>query len=131
MMYPFVSNKIEQLEIDPIKKVDGYIWYNNVEKVYKTWVGDDIHIFITNVIFSDNIEEIVNDKLNNKQFSISFDSVYSINVKHNMDSSKFVYSIFDTVEKTQLNVQMEIVNDNEIKVEFIDPVSGILFMNFQ
>jgi DNA-dependent RNA polymerase auxiliary subunit epsilon len=131
MVYPFVANKIEQLELDPVKKIDGYVWYNTVEKVYKTWVGDDLQIFITDAIFANNVDELVQQSLDERQFTVGFENAYSINVKHNRGTEHFVYSLFDSVEKTQLNVQMEILNENEVKIEFVDPVTGNLFMYFQ
>ena len=83
MVYPFVANKVEQLELDPTKKIDGYIWYNTVEKVYKTWVGDSIQIFITDASFAQNVDAMVQDKLDTKQFTVGFDEAYSVVIKHN------------------------------------------------
>jgi len=131
MVYPFVANKVEQLELDPIKKVDGYIWYNTVEKVYKTWVGNTIQIFITDFSFGQNVDEMVQDKLDTKQFTVGFDSVYSLIIKHNKNSHFFNYTIFDTIDNVQINSSVEIINDNEVKVDFTDPVTGHIFMYFQ
>ena len=131
MVYPFVTNKIEQLDFDPDKKINGYVWYNTVEKVYKTWVDENLEIFITDKILSNNMDELIEEKLDKRQFSIGFENVYSIIVKHNKNTKNFVYSVFDSIDNNQLNVQMEILNENEVKVDFVDPVSGSLFMNFQ
>ena len=127
MIYPFETNKIEQLDFDPDKKINGYIWYNTVEKVYKTWVDGKLEIFITDKNLSVNIDNLINDK----QFTIGFEDAYSIYIKHNKNSKNFVYSIFDSNTNNQLNVQMEILNENEVRVDFVDPVSGSLFMKFQ
>lgn len=131
MVYPFVANKVEQLELDPTKKIDGYVWYNTVEKVYKTWVGDEIHIFVTDASFASNVDEMVQASLDTKQFSFSFEEAYSVNVKHNRNSESFTYTVFNTIDKKQVNVQVEIVSENEVKIEFIDSLTGKLFMYFE
>lgn len=131
MVYPFVANKVEQLELDPTKKIDGYVWYNTVEKVYKTWVGDDIQIFITDFSFANNVDEMVQSTLDSKQFVVSFEEAYSVTIKHNKSSYHFVYSLFDSVTNEQIHTQMEILNDNEVKIDFIDPVSAKMYMLFQ
>lgn len=131
MVYPFVANKVEQLELDPVKKIDGYIWYNTVEKVYKTWIGDTIHIFLTDFNFGQNINDLIQDKLDIKQFTVSFKEVYSLVIKHNKNSHFFNYTILDTNENTQIHSSLEIINDNEVKVDFVDPVTGHIFMYFQ
>ena len=90
-----------------------------------------MQIFIINAIFADNVDSMVQESLNQKQFTVGFDDAYSVTIKHNKGSNHFVYSIFDTVENTQLNAQLEIISENEVKVDFIDPMSGNIFMYFQ
>ena len=131
MMLPFSANKIEQLDTDPVKKINGYVWFNTVEKVFKTWIDDELHVFITSDITNvRNIDEIVYEIINKKQFYINFENTYSITIQHNRNSKHFIYSIFDSNNNTQINAQMEILNENEVRVEFVDPISGNLFMYF-
>ena len=72
MILPLNINRVEQLEIDPQKKIDGYIWYNNVEQVYKTYIDQEAHIFITNKKFEADITDLVNNALSKHQFTITF-----------------------------------------------------------
>lgn len=131
MIHPFTTNKIEQLELDPIKRINGLIWYNTVEKVYKTYIEDKLQIFITDNILFDNIGSNIGEELAKKEFTVSFDSVYSVIVKHNKDSEFFNYTIYDAVEKTTLHTSVEILNTNEIRFDFVEAVTGHLYMYFQ
>lgn len=131
MIYPFVANKVEQLELDPTKKINGYVWYNTIEKVYKTWVDDKIQIFITDSNFEDDITEMIETILGNKKFTFTFTEVYGVTIRHNKGSKNFVYKLFDTVDNVELPLQMEILNDNEVKIDFVDPVSGYIVLFFE
>lgn len=130
MVYPFNANRIKQLELDPTKKIEGYVWYNTVEKVYKTWVDDQLQIFMTDAIFSENIGEIVDEQLANKKFSFTFDDAYSVIIKHNKGTKFFNYNLFDTNENCEIQSSVEILNENEVQVDFVDPVTGYIFMYF-
>ena len=135
MILPLNINRVEQLEIDPQKKIDGYIWYNNVEKVYKTYIDQEAHIFITNKKFEADITDLVTDLVNNAlskhQFTITFSDVYKVIIKHNKNTKHFNYNVFDLEENCNLSCSLEIINENEVAVEFVDPVTGYIFMYFE
>ena len=131
MVFPFNANKVEQLELDPTKQINGYIWFNTVEKVYKTWVDGQLQIFLTDAAFDSNISELVDDALERHQFTITFADAYSVIVKHNKNSTFFNYNLFDTELNSNLSASLEIIDNNEVKLDFIDPVTGYLFMYFQ
>jgi len=131
MVFPFNTNKIEQLELDPTKQINGYVWFNTVEKVYKTWVDGQLQIFLTAATFGNDLPDLVKNTLEAHQFTISFTDAYSINVKHNRNSIFFNYNIFDTELNSNLAAHLEIIDENEVKVDFVDPVTGYLFMYFQ
>ena len=135
MILPLNINRVEQLEIDPQKKIDGYIWYNNVEKVYKTYIDQEAHIFITNKKFeayiTDLVTDLVNNALSKHQFTITFSDVYKVIIKHNKNTKHFNYNVFDLEENCNLSCSLEIINENEVAVEFVDPVTGYIFMYFE
>ncbi len=131
MILPLNINRVEQLEIDPQKKIDGYIWYNNVEQVYKTYIDQEAHIFITNKKFEAYITDLVNNVLSKHQFTITFSDVYKVIIKHNKNTKHFNYNVFDLEENCNLSCSLEIINENEVAVEFVDPVTGYIFMYFE
>lgn len=135
MILPLNINRVEQLEIDPQKKIDGYIWYNNVEKVYKTYIDQEAHIFITNKKFEADITDLVNNALSKHQskhqFTITFSDVYKVIIKHNKNTKHFNYNVFDLEENCNLSCSLEIINENEVAVEFVDSVTGYIFMYFE
>ena len=142
MILPLNINRVEQLEIDPQKKIDGYIWYNNVEQVYKTYIDQEAHIFITNKKFEADIKKFeadITDLVNNAlskalskhQFTITFSDVYKVIIKHNKNTKHFNYNVFDLEENCNLSCSLEIINENEVAVEFVDPVTGYIFMYFE
>lgn len=131
MILPLNINRVEQLEIDPQKKIDGYIWYNNVEKVYKTYIDQEAHIFITNKKFEAYITDLVNNVHSKHQFTITFSDVYKVIIKHNKNTKHFNYNVFDLEENCNLSCSLEIINENEVAVEFVDPVTGYIFMYFE
>jgi len=131
MILPLNINRVEQLEIDPQKKIDGYIWYNNVEQVYKTYIDQEAHIFITNKKFEADITDLVNNTLSKHQFTITFSDVYKVIIKHNKNTKHFNYNVFDLEENCNLSCSLEIINENEVAVEFVDPVTGYIFMYFE
>ncbi len=128
MIYPLNTNKIEKLDLDPIKKINGYIWFNTVEKVFKTYVDNKLEVFITDK----NLETEIHAALLSKhEFSISFTEAYKIIITHNKNTKIFSYNLFDTLENCSLSVSMNIINENEVSIDFIDPVTGYIFMYFE
>lgn len=131
MIFPLNANRFERLDLDPVKKIDGYIWFNNVEKVYKTWVNDDLHVFITDKTFQEDIGGMVAAELAKHEFTVTFTDAYKVIIKHNKANTHFNYNVFDTVENCNLPCSMEIVSENEVSVDFIDPVTGYIYMYFE
>jgi len=129
MIFPLNVNKIEQLEFDPQKKVNGYIWFNKVEKVYKTWIDGILNVFLTD--HNDSLSEFVENALGQHQFSISFIEAYSVIIRHNKNTNFFNYNVYDTEENCGLSCSLEIINANEVSVSFTDPVTGYIFMYFE
>ena len=131
MIFPLNANKFEKLDLDPVKKIDGYIWFNNVEKVYKTWVNEDLHVFITDKTFQEDIGGMVSDELAKHEFTVTFTDAYKVIIKHNKSNTHFNYSVFDTVDNCNLPCSLEIVSENEVSVDFVDPVTGYIYMYFE
>ena len=131
MIFPLNANKIEQLDLDPEKKVNGYIWFNRVEGVYKTWVDEDLHVFITDHSFVDTDGGLIQQAIDLHQFTVTFTDAYKVIIKHNKDSVFFNYNVFDTVENCGLPCSLEIIDENEVSVDFIDPVTGYIFLYFE
>lgn len=131
MIFPLNANKIEQLEIDPIKKVNGYIWFNTVEKVYKTYVGGTIHIFITDKSFTSGADGLVTLTLLSHQFTVNFVEATKVIIKHNKNSNNFTYNFYDLIDQCTIACSMDVVNENEVTVEFVEPVTGSIFMYFE
>lgn len=134
MIFPIQSNKIEQFDIDPTYKEEGYIWYNKTEKVYKTWINETISIFImgsNNIVdINDLIITTVDDYIESSKFKISFEDIKTLNIVHNKGTKFFNYNIFDSEENTSLPSSISIIDENSIKVEFVDTVTGYIFMYF-
>jgi len=131
MIYPFNINTVEQLDLDPTKQINGYIWYNTVEKVYKSWNDGILQVFLTDLSFQDNITDYVESSLKNHTFKFTFDSTYAIIIRHNKNTHFFNYNVFDTELNSGIQASMSIIDENEVKLEFIDPVTGYLFMYFE
>jgi len=130
MLYPLNSNTIEQLEIDPDKKINGYIWFNKVEKVYKTWVDGKLHVFLTDNSLEFSVGAEIESILNHHQFTVSFSKVFELIIKHDKQTTNFNYNVYDDIEKCNLPCGVEILNENEIKIEFVEAVTGYIFMQF-
>jgi len=128
MTFPFNTNSIEQVEIDPQNLYEGIIWYNSVEKVYKTWANNTIQIFLTDSAFADNV---VKSLLENTKFTLTFTDSNSLIVKHNKNTNFFTYQIFDSTLNETVHASIEIIDSNEIRIDFADILSGHLFMSFQ
>lgn len=131
MIYPLSANKFEKLDLDPVKKVEGYIWFNNVEKVYKTWINETLHVFITDKTFQEDIGGMVSAELASHEFTVSFTDAYKVIIKHNKTGTNFNFTVYDSVENCNIPCSMEVVNDNEVSVDFVDPVTGHIYMYFE
>ena len=133
MVYPFNTNKIEKLALDPIKQIDGIVWFNTSEQVYKSYVNGELNIFITDKTLEDEIQTVVDAAFlarGNNKFILSFTDTTSLIVKHNKESVNFTYQLFDSETNTTVMATMEIIDENEIKIDFIDSFSGRLFLQF-
>jgi hypothetical protein len=131
MTFPLSANRIEKLDMDPVKKIDGYIWYNTVEKCYKTYVDEELQVFITDVQFEADIDALVQRSLIQHEFTVSFTDAYKVIIKHNKGQTHFNYNLYDTEENCNLSCSLEIINENEVSVDFVDPVTGYIFMYFE
>jgi len=124
MIYPLNANKIEKLQLDPIKKINGYIWFNTVEKVFKTYIDNKLQIFITD-------KNIHTALILQHEFNVSFTEAFKIIITHNKNTKIFTYKLFDTIENCSLSVSMNIINENVVSIDFVDPVTGYIFMYFE
>lgn len=131
MTFPLNANKIEQLELDPVKKINGYVWYNTVEQVYKTYVEGELQVFITDKTFEQDIDAMVQLALIKHEFTVTFADAYKVIIKHNKGIMNFNYNVFDLEENCNLACSLEILNENEVSIDFIDPVTGYIFMYFE
>ncbi len=130
MTYPFNTNMIEQLAIDPIKQINGMIWFNTTDKVYKAYIDETLHIFLTDKSFITQVEALVDQAFKNNQFAIDFTEATSVIVKHNKGSRYFNYQLTESETSATILTSLVIVDDNEVRIDFIDPISGTLFMHF-
>ena len=85
----------------------------------------------TNKKFEADITDLVNNALSKHQFTITFSDVYKVIIKHNKNTKHFNYNVFDLEENCNLSCSLEIINENEVAVEFVDPVTGYIFMYFE
>ena len=130
MVYPFNTNMIEQLSIDPVKKVNGMVWFNTTDKVYKSYIDADLHVLLTDKSFVTQVDVLVAQSFANTQFTINFISASSIIVKHNKNSINFNYTLMDTEFNETINASISIIDENEVKIDLVDPITGSLFMYF-
>ena len=131
MIFPLNANRIEKLDVDPDKRIEGYIWFNNAEKVYKTWINNELNVFMTNMTFSQDVTYLVADALIKKEFTVSFSDAYRVVIKHNKNQTNFTYSVYDSIEKCNLPASVEIISADEVNLEFVDPVTGYIYMYFE
>jgi len=131
MKYPFNINKVEQLEFDPSVQENGFVWYNTTEKVFKSWRDNEIQIFLTNLSLQDSLNEYIDESISQHSFKFTFEDVYTINIRHNKNTIFFNYNIFDSNLNSMVNSSISIIDENEITVEFIDPVTGYIFIYFE
>lgn len=130
MVYPFNTNTIEQLSLDPKKKINGMIWFNTTDKVYKAYIDETLHVFLTDNSFITQIDELVNLVFKNNQFAIDFDTASTVIVKHNKGSRFFNYQLTEAETADTILTSLSIVDENEVRIDFVDPISGTLFMHF-
>jgi len=130
MVYPFNTNKIEQLSIDPIKMINGCIWFNTTDLVYKAYIDDTLHVFMTDKSFEMNLGTLVDAARKTKQFVIEFTEANSIVVTHNKGTRYFNYQLLDADTNTTILASIEIIDDNEVKIDLVDSISGTLYMHF-
>ena len=131
MIFPLSANRIERLDVDPDKRIEGYIWYNNAEQVYKTWINNELNVIMTDKSFRDDISDLLGESLQKREFTVTFSDAYKVVIKHNKNQTHFTYSVYDSVEKCNLPCSIEIINDDEVNLEFIDPVTGHIYMYFE
>ena len=131
MKFPFNINKVEQLEFDPVVQENGFVWYNTTEKVFKSWRDNEIQIFLTDITLQDGLNEYIDESISQHSFKFAFEEVYTINIRHNKDTIFFNYNIFDSNLNSMINSSVSIIDENEIIVEFIDPVSAYIFIYFE
>lgn len=130
MVYPFNTNMIEKLAIDPTKMIDGAIWFNTTDLVYKAFIDNVLHIFMTDKSFSTELDTLVDDAFENKHFIINFTEADSVVIKHNKNTRFFNYQIIDTDNNTTVITSIEIIDENEVRIDLVDPINGSLFMHF-
>lgn len=132
MIYPLNTNKIEKLDLDPINPLeDGYVWFNNIEKSFKSYVNGELQVFITDKSFQQDIGNLVEKELVQHEFTVTFNDAYRVIIKHNKGNRHFNYNVYDTDENCNLPCSLEILNDDEISVEFVDSVTGYIYMYFE
>jgi hypothetical protein len=131
MKYPFNINSVEKVNIDPTNIQDGVVWYNITEQVYKCWSNNKIDIFLTESMLDSNLDTYVYNAISSHTFKFTFSSVYTINIRHNMDTISFNYTIYDKELNTTLQSSVEIIDSNEIKIDFVDEVTGDIFIYFE
>lgn len=131
MIHPLQTNTVEQVDIDPDKKLNGYIWFNRVEKVYKTWVDGVLNVFLTNENLKTEVSTELSKIVKERQFTISFSEVLQVIIKHDKNTYNFNYTVFDDKENVSLPCSIEFINANEIQLEFVDPVTGRIFLYFE
>ncbi len=130
MVYPFNTNMIEKLTVDPVKQVDGCVWFNTSDNVYKAFIDNELHVFLTDKSFVTQVEELVDLASAKNQFVIEFETATSIIVKHNKGTRSFNYQVNDNETNTTLMTSLNIIDENEVRLDFVDPLSGSLFMHF-
>lgn len=135
MILPFNANKIEQLVLDPVdpsKKVDGYIWFNKTEHSFKTYIEGAIHVFLTDVSFTQDMQALIDIAVNalKNEYLVTFVNVTKIIIKHNKNNINFTYTVVDEIEKCTLPCALTIIDPNEFHIELVDHVTGKLYMYF-
>ena len=130
MLAPFNFNTLEQLDFDPEFKRDGLIWFNKSEGLIKTYIHDELNIIATDKALEQTVEQTILNVMNRQQFTIMFNDVMAINVLHGKNNEYFNFSLYDIDAKQHIHAQPTILNPNEIRFEFVDSVSGKLFLSF-
>ena len=130
MVYPFNTNMIEQLALDPIKMINGCVWFNTTDLVYKAYIDDTLHIFMTDKSFIAELDTLVEEAFENKQFVIEFIEADSLVISHNKDTRFFNYQLIDTETNTTVLTSIEIIDENQVRIDLVDSVTGTLFMHF-
>jgi len=131
MLLPFNANKIEQLVLDPEKIIDGYIWFNSTEKLFKTYINGVVNVFITDLAFVNDIQPLIDIAVAFHEYTITFTNVTRIIVKHNKGKKQNTYTIFDDIEHCILNCTITIIDDNEFHIDLVDHATGRIYMYFE
>jgi hypothetical protein len=121
---------IEQLAIDPTKMSNGLIWFNTTDRVYKAFIDEELHVFLTDKSFVTQVDELVDQSFKNSQFVVNFIDASSIIIKHNKNSRFFNYQLVSTDTDSTILTTLQIIDDNEVRLDLVDPLSGSLFMHF-
>jgi len=130
MVYPFNTNMIEKLALDPIKMIDGCVWFNTTDLVYKAYIDETLHIFMTDKSFITELDTLVEEAFETKQFVIDFIDADSLVISHNKNTRFFNYQLIDTTSNTTILTSIEIIDENEVRIDLVDSVTGTLFMHF-
>lgn len=130
MVYPFNTNMIEKLALDPIKMIDGCVWFNTTDLVYKAYIDETLHIFMTDKSFITELDTLVEEAFETKQFVIDFIDADSLVISHNKNTRFFNYQLIDTTTNTTILTSIEIIDENEVRIDLVDSVTGTLFMHF-
>jgi hypothetical protein len=127
---PLQINKIEILSSDPEIKKPGLIWFNKSENVIKFYDGDFVAILLTNNSFKDEISDLVDEKIEKTFFKFKFDDSKMIKIKHDFDTRLFYISVFDEKENSIISATANIIDENNIEIEFVENISGYILINF-
>lgn len=131
MIFPLNANRIEKLDLDPVKKIEGYIWYNNIEKVYKTWINNELHVFITGKTTKATMSGLITSEIARHEFTVTFENAYRLVINHNKDTKQFNFTVFDAIENCNIPCSLEIIDENEVSLDFVEPLTGHIYMYFE
>lgn len=130
MLLPFDISQVEKFSEDPVKKRNGVLWFNTSENVFKTWIDEVLHIFVTTTNTSEDLENIITDVIRKTEYTVKLTNVFEAVVTHNTGEENFIFTVFDSVENCSIPCSLTTIDKNSFKFEFVDSITGHITIKF-
>jgi len=124
------ANKLETIDGKIKNFKDGTIWFDDNDKAIKGILNNQIDIIMN----KKRSGKLINDKI--KQFAFKNKLRYILEnedkviIEHRKNTTELRVVFYDSDEQSSFNASYEILDENRIKVEFVEKVNGYIDVYF-
>ena len=124
------ANKLETIDGKIKNFKDGTIWFDDNDKAIKGILNNQIDIIMN----KKRSGKLINDKI--KQFVFKNKLRYILEnedkviIEHRKNTTELRVVFYDSDEQSSFNASYEILDENRIKVEFVEKVNGYIDVYF-